>query len=167
MVSAASNTGPETRSQRRSVGCGREGAHGSVPRVAERGRDPVVTALAVAMALLAVSNLSKPVTQRLDPEHAGFVFLGTRLHGAANAVAGPLFGAVLAAYAWGAWTMRRWVLPLALAYAVWVPVNLLLFARREGSGGAGAAFLLAYAVVAVGVSSGGALWLHRERERLR
>jgi len=89
----------------------------------ERSRGPVLTTLAILMGLLALSNFSKPLGQAMQPESdAGFVFFGHRLHGAANAVAGPLFGVLLAAYAYGAWTRRSWVVPLAaLLFAVSLP----------------------------------------------
>ncbi len=130
-------------------------------------RDGWSTALAVAMGLLAISNFWKPFAQHLAPESpAGFVLFGCRLHGLANAVVGPLFGALLATYSYGVWTMRRWVVPIAIAYACYVPVNLVLFALRENGGEGGLAFLLGYTAVAIGVSAGGALHLSRIRDRL-
>jgi hypothetical protein len=132
-------------------------------------RDRMLTVLAVLMGLLAVSNLTKPVSQLLAPQtNAGFVFFGYRMHGLANAVLGPLFGVVLAAYSYGVWTMRRWVVPLAAAYAGYVIVNLVCFAMHPPAGDDTPALgLLAYALVAIGVSSGGAIYLHRRREALR
>jgi hypothetical protein len=136
---------------------------------AERPRDRWLTALAVLMALLAISNFTKPLSQAAAPQSdAGFVFFGHRLHGLANAILGPLFGVALATYAYGVWTMRRWVVPLAAAYAVYVIVNLIAFAIHPPAGdGAPAFWLLAYALVAIGVSSGGAMYLYRHREALR
>ncbi|MGH7804955.1 MAG: hypothetical protein ACREQJ_11455 [Candidatus Binatia bacterium] len=126
----------------------------------------VYRALAVAMGLMAISNFLKPITQGMDPAgNAGFVFFGTRLTGTANLVAGPVFGAFLAAYAFGAWTKRRWVVSIAIAYAAYVIVNLVLFMANPPPGGApGLVFGLVYATVAIGISSGGAwyLWQHRE-----
>jgi hypothetical protein len=126
----------------------------------------VYRALAVAMGLLAISNFLKPITQSADPAgNAGFVFFGTRLTGTANVIAGPVFGAILAAYAYGVWTRRRWVMPLAIAYAGYVVVNLVLFMSNPPPGGdPGLVFGLVYAAVAIGVSAGGAwyLWQHKE-----
>ncbi|MGH7857387.1 MAG: hypothetical protein ACREQY_08655, partial [Candidatus Binatia bacterium] len=66
-------------------------------------------ALAVAMGLLAVSNFSKAIVQPFDPPgNVGFVFFGTRLQGTPNLIVAPIFGLLLAAYAYGAWTGRRW-----------------------------------------------------------
>jgi hypothetical protein len=134
----------------------------------ETRRDPWLTALAVAMGLMAVSNLSKPVTQHLSPEStAGFVLFGTRLRGAANAIVGPLFGLALAAYAYGVWGRRRWVVPLAAAYALYVIVNLAFFMLSgPDAGKPPLAFMMVYAAVAIGVSSGGAWYLARQRHRL-
>jgi hypothetical protein len=131
-------------------------------------RDGLMTTLAILMALLALSNFSKPIAQAMDPGgNAGFVFFGHRLHGMANAVAGPLFGLILAAYAYGVWTRKRWVVPLAAAYAVYVIVNLVVFAIDPPPGPQSPLpFLILYALVAVGVSAGGALYLRRHRDRL-
>jgi len=134
-----------------------------------RSRDPALIVLGAVMGVLAASNFWKPISQRMAPEsNAGFVFFGTRLHGAANAVMGPLFGVILAAYAYGAWTRRRWVVALAVAYALYVIANLILFTLvtpadqmppRLG--------MIAYAAVAIAVSGGGALYLWSRRETLR
>ena len=132
-------------------------------------RHRVLTVLAALMALLAISNFAKPLSQAAAPQSdAGFVFFGYRLHGLANAILGPLFGLVLAAYAYGVWTMRRWVVPLAAAYAAYVIVNVISFALHPppGSDTPALAFL-AYGVVAIGVSSGAAVYLRRNREALR
>jgi len=134
----------------------------------EEARDRVLTALAVAMGLMAISNFFKPISQAFAPHsNAGFVFFGHRLHGLANAVIGPAFGLLLAAYAYGVWTRRRWVVPLAVAYAAYVVLNLVLFSLNPPPGSeAPVLFLLIYAVVAVGISSGGALVLYRNRRQL-
>jgi hypothetical protein len=133
-----------------------------------RSRDPLLIVLAVLMGLLALSNFAKPLGQTMQPESdAGFVFLGHRLHGLANAIMGPLFGLLLATYAYGVWTRRRWVVPLAIAYAGYVVLNLVLFARTAPEAQAtGTAFMVGYSLVAIGVSAGGALYLYRNRHRL-
>jgi hypothetical protein len=133
---------------------------------AARSRGKVLTTLAVLMGLLAISNFLKPIGQTMQPESsAGFVFFGQRLQGFANAVMGPLFGLLLLAYAYGVWNRRRWVVPLAVAYAAYVIVNLVLFKPPPGEE-AGLGFMIAYAAVAIGVSSGGAIYLLRHRDAL-
>jgi hypothetical protein len=142
-------------------------------------RDRIFTTLAVLMGLMAVMNSSKGVGQtfHLDssttfvflgqPFTTGFVFLGQRLHGPANALVAPLFGVLLAVYAYGVWTMRRWVLPIAGFYAAYVILNLALFTIREPAEKLPPLmFMLGYAFVAIGVSSGGAAYLLRNRHRL-
>jgi hypothetical protein len=135
----------------------------------EHSRGPVLTTLAVLMGLLALSNFSKPLGQAMQPESdAGFVFLGHRLHGAANAIMGPVFGVLLAAYAYGAWTRKSWVVPLAAAYAAYVVVNLVLFVMSAPPAqNQSLAFMAAYTAVAIGVSAGGAWYLYRNRHRLQ
>jgi hypothetical protein len=95
-------------------------------------RGSVLTIFAVLFAILALSNFLKPF--HLD-RNAGFVFFGMKTHGIANAILGPAFGALLVAYAIGIWRMRKWVLPIAYVYAVYVTLNLLLYTvRNAGSG---------------------------------
>lgn len=133
--------------------------------MADSSRGGVLTICAVLFALLAVSNFLKPL--HLDP-NAGFVFLGVKTHGIANAILGPAFGALLAAYAFGIWRMRRWALPIGFAYAAYVILNLSLYSIRN----AGSpempppVSMFGYIVVAVGVSAGSALLLYRRRDLL-
>jgi hypothetical protein len=133
-----------------------------------KARGGVLTTLAVLVGLLALSNFMKPISQAMAPDsNAGFVFFGHRLHGLTNAIVGPSFGLLLGAYAYGVWTMRSWVLPLAVAYALYVFANLLLFSLNPPPGSdAPMIGLVLYAVVAIGVSSGGAYYLYRNRGRL-
>lgn len=134
--------------------------------MADSQRGTWLTICAVCFALLAVSNILKPL--HLLGENTGFVFFGTRLSGAPNAIIGPLFGVFLLLYAAGVWTMRRYALPMAHAYATYVIINLVLWTLNDGSeGGAGAMlFGLVYAAVAVGVSLGAAVALTRRKAEL-
>jgi hypothetical protein len=128
-------------------------------------RGPVLTTFAVLFAVLAISNFLKPF--HLDP-NAGFVFFGMKTHGIANAILGPAFGALLVAYAIGIWRMRRWVLPIGYAYAVYVILNLLLYTVRNAGSGKqqSPVFMLVYMAVAIGVSAGSAVLLYRRRQEL-
>ena len=133
--------------------------------MAESSRGPMLTTFAVLFAILAVSNFLKPF--HLDP-NAGFVFFGVKTHGIANAILGPTFGVLLLAYAIGIWRMRRWVLPIAYAYAAYVVVNLLLYSIRNSglTGRPSPTFMIVYIAAAVGVSAGSAVLLHRRRHGL-
>jgi hypothetical protein len=132
-----------------------------------RDRGPALTTFAFLFALLAVSNFLKPL--QLGGAQTGFVFFGRRLAGTPNAIAGPLFGAFLLAYATGIWGMRRYALPLAYLYAAYVVVNLVCFnVRNVRPPGAGyLVFGIVYSVVAIGVSSGAAWLLARRKTALR
>jgi hypothetical protein len=129
-----------------------------------RGR--LLSIAAILFTILAVSNLFKPF--KLWGENTGFVLLGQRLDGAANAIVGPLFGLYLLVYAWGIWRQKWFALPMAYAYAVYVIVNLVLFISSQlASSGEGNLFFgLVYTVVAIGVSSGTALLLTKHRATL-
>jgi hypothetical protein len=132
---------------------------------AERG--PFLTVAAILFGILAISNLSKPL--EIGPT-TGFVFLGQRLSGTPNLIAGPIFGVILATYAYGVWTMRRWAIPLGGLYALYVILNLTLFPFRTppppGAGVGWQLFGLVYSAVAIGIS-GGAWWtLSKRRDEL-
>lgn len=129
--------------------------------MAESARGRALTICAILFGILALSNFAKPL--QLGGEHTGFVLLGKRLTGTPNTIAGPLFGLLLAVYAAGIWRMRRWAVPMGVAYAVYVILNLLLFSvRMPRSEAGGPLFVLVYATLAIGVSSG-AVWLLRRR----
>ena len=127
-------------------------------------RGPLLTVLALLFALLAVSDLTKPLQASFGAGlRPGFVLFGHRLSGTANAVVGPLFGLYLLVYAAGIWRMRRWALPVGTVYAVYVIVNLTLFLLRDPEPmREGVLFGVIYALVALGVSWG-AVWLLSQR----
>jgi uncharacterized membrane protein (DUF2068 family) len=129
----------------------------------ETHRGPILTTFAVLFTLLALSNISKP----LSGGRAGFVFFGTKTAGIANAILGPAFGIFLLIYAAGIWRQKRWAVPMAWVYAAYVPVNLTLFTIKTHERWQSPAFGLAYVAVALGVSWGSAILLTRRRARLR
>lgn len=134
----------------------------------ERKRDPFLTAMAILFGVLAVSNFTKAFQFSSDPTHLGIVIFGVRFESfASNLILGPLTGLVLAAYAYGLWTRRRWVLPLSIFYAFYVPVNLVLFWHRDvGPELPPVVGLLGYLAVALGGSIGTALYLTAHRREL-
>jgi hypothetical protein len=127
-------------------------------------RGTALSACAVLFGLLAVSNFSKPL--QLGGSQTGFVLLGHRLSGAANAIAGPLFGLYLLIYAVGIWRLRRWALPMAWAYAGYVVANLVLFSLNNPQPRGGVMFVVVYAAIAIGVSTGAGYLLSQRRETL-
>jgi hypothetical protein len=137
--------------------------------MAEANRGRVLTVFAVLFGVLALSNLLKPL--QIGGDQTGFVLLGQRLTGVANAIAGPLFGLYLLVYALGVWRMQRYALPMAYAYAAYVILNLILFnffgPKPPGAGIGYAIFGIVYATVAIGVSSGAAYLLSQRKAALR
>ena len=129
----------------------------------EARRGPVLTTFAVLFAILALSIISKP----LSGGRAGFVFLGTKTAGLANAILGPAFGVFLLIYAAGIWRRKRWAVPMSWAYAAYVPINLTLFTIKTPERWQSPIFGLVYVAVALGVSWGSAILLTRRRARLR
>ena len=118
--------------------------------------------------MLAVSNATKALQYLLDPAHLGVVIFGVRFESvAANLVLGPLLGAVLAAYAYGLWTLRPWVAPLSVVYAFYVPLNLVLFwYRHVGADIPPLPGILAYLAIAFTGSIGTALYLAHHPDKL-
>jgi hypothetical protein len=133
----------------------------------DRKRGTTLTLFAIAFALLAVSNFLKPL--QLGGDRTGFVFFGIRLAGMANTLMGPLFGVLLAVYAYGVWNMRRFALPISHAYATYVIVNLIVYSLREPPADAPGGILggVLYVTIAVGVSLGAALILTKRKGELR
>ena len=130
-----------------------------------KNRGALLTVFAIGLALMAVSNLSKPF--KMSP-NVGFVFFGYKLSGMANAIVAPLFGILLAVLAYGIWTMRRFALPIAHLYATYVIINLLMFSLRSYGTPEmpPLGFWSIYIAVAVGVSLGAAVILTRRKAEL-
>ncbi len=120
----------------------------------------ILRVLAVIFGLLALSNITKGL--ELAGDH-GFVFLGRRLSGNPNIIAGLAFGSYLAVYAEALWRRRAYALPMAIAYAGYVCVNMALFTMRSPELAADSAlFGNAYIVVAAGTSLGAVAAVARE-----
>lgn len=127
------------------------------------GRIPL-RAMALLFALMAVSNALKPFVYASD---VGFVFFGRRLEGTANTLVALCFSGFLATYAASLWAERRYALVLAALYAVYVPVNIVMWnAGNPDPDDMPMLMALPYLAAAIGVSSGAALLLWRQRNRL-
>jgi hypothetical protein len=79
-----------------------------------KSRGVTLTIFALLFLLMAISNFGKPFSHQGG---VGFVFLGTRLSGVSNMVIAPIFGIILAVYAYGILAMRKYALPLGIFYA--------------------------------------------------
>ena len=134
----------------------------------ERNRGAFLTVMAVLFAILAFSNFTKAVQHLRDPSHLGIVIFGVRFESVlSNLILGPLMGLVLAAYSHGLWKLKPWVAPLSVAYAFYVPVNLVLFwYRQTGPDIPPLRFMLIYLAVSLTGSIGTALYLAYHRDKL-
>jgi hypothetical protein len=134
--------------------------------MAETNQSRTLKVFAVLFALLAVSNLLKPL--QIGGEQTGFVFFGQRLSGTANMIAGPLFGLYLLLYAFGIWRTKRFALAMGHAYATYVVLNLIMFtAKNTPPPGIGyMIFGIVYSLIAVGVSVGAAYLLTKYKTEL-
>ena len=133
-----------------------------------RQRGAFLTIVAILFAVLAVSNTTKASQFLMNPTHLGIVIFGVRFESVlANVLLGPVLGAVLAAYAYGLWTLKPWVAPLSIVYAFYVPLNLVLFwYRNVGPEIPPLRFILGYLAIAFTGSIGTALYLAYHREKL-
>jgi hypothetical protein len=130
------------------------------------GRGLFLTIMAVLLAILAVSDFTKTLQQMSNPG-LGIVVLGHRFtRFGANFFIGSMFGLMLAAYAYGIWNMKRWVLPIAVFYAFYVPVNLVLFWSLHDNPHPGAKFIVVYLAFALTGSIGTALCLAYRHDQL-
>ena len=124
-----------------------------------------LTLFAIAFGLLAIADLTKPLSKTPG---VGLVFFGAKLTGTADLIIAPLFGAFLAIYAIGIWRMKRYALPMSHAYATYVFLNLLLFDMKhhDYKDAEGLLLMVGYAAVALGVSIASAILLTRRRDEL-
>ena len=121
--------------------------------------------LAICFWLLAISNFAKPLQLT---EHSGFVLFGTRLAGGDGVLWSLVFGVYLAVYGLGLWYMKRLVIGMAHAYALYVVVNLFLYwSHNPPPSGADVVLAVIYSLIAVGVSLGSAVLLTMHRRELR
>ncbi len=126
-----------------------------------------LTALAILFAILAVSDILKPLL--LEGPTTGLVFFGKRLSGTPNAILGPILGIILLSYAAGIWRMRRYAMYLGYAYAIYVTLNLALFSARNPPPALQSEMIFdtVYVIFAFAFSWGTAILLHRHKVDLR
>lgn len=131
----------------------------------EKSRGVALTIFAVLFLLLAISNFLKPV---LENAQTGFVFFGTRTSGTANLILGPLFGVILLVYAGGIWWLKKYAMPLAWLYAVYVIINMALFSRNAPPprNGREIAVALGSVVIGIAIPLAAAIILTRRRPEL-
>ncbi len=131
--------------------------------MANSRRGTALTVLAILFAILAVSDILKPL--HLEGPTTGLVFFGKRLSGAPDAILGPILGIILLIYAAGIWRMSHYALYLGYAYAIYVTINLILFSARNPppASRGDMIFGIVYIVFALALSWGTAVLLSRRQ----
>ena len=134
--------------------------------MANSKRSTALTVIAILFAILAVSDILKPL--HLEGPTTGLVFFGKRLSGTPNAFLGPVLGILLLTYAAGIWRMRRYAMSLGYAYAIYVTINLILFSARNPppASHGDVIFGIVYIAFALAFSWGTAILLSRHKEDL-
>ncbi len=126
-----------------------------------------LSVMAVLFLVLAISDFTKVLQHAGNPAVGGLVILGHKFRRPiANLTLGPLFGVFLLTYAYGLWNMKRWIIPLSVFYAFYVPVNLVLFWSLHQLSPPTVRFIVFYLFVALTGSIGTALYLAFHREQL-
>jgi hypothetical protein len=134
---------------------------------ASKPRGIFLTVMAVLLVVLAISDFTKVLQHAGNPAVGGIVILGHKFtRKLATMTLGPLFGVFLLTYAYGIWKMARWVVPLSVVYAFYVPVNLVLFWSLHQLPPPTVRFIMFYLFVALTGSIGTALYVAYHREAL-
>jgi hypothetical protein len=130
-------------------------------------RGTFLTVMTVLFVLLAISDFAKPLPSGRDASGGGIVEFGHRFHGVEpNLILGTLFGILFLVYAYGLWNMRSWVLPIAIAYAFYVPYNVVLFNYfKEPGPRFSIVFTVVWLAIALTGSIGTAIYLAYNRDR--
>jgi hypothetical protein len=114
---------------------------------------------AVLFAVRGVTNVFKPFGAG-----SGMVFFGQFLP--ISSPLGPIVGLYLIALGWAVWTRASFALPMALAYAVFATINVLLFYVFQGlPQDFNLLGYLAFAAVAMGVPWATVVLLRRQPAR--
>jgi hypothetical protein len=128
--------------------------------MANKSRGATLTIFALLFAFVAITDFLKPF--HLFPND-GFVFLGTKLTGAANAVVAPLAGIIILLCAYGIFTMRKFALPIAYIFVLSVMLNMVLYTIKNH---ATRPLPIANVIVGLGVPLALGIILHRRRADL-
>jgi hypothetical protein len=127
-----------------------------------------LTVMAILFVVLAISDFTKALQHANNPAVGGLVILGHKFTTtSANLVLGPLFGLFLLLYVYGLWNMSRWVIPISVCYAFYVPLNMVLFWSLHKLDPPTVRFIVFYLFVSLTGSIGTALYLAFHKDQLR
>ncbi len=91
-------------------------------------RDWRFSTLAVLLSASAAWNFTMAIQNAFLPRTQGAMLFGICFHSIlVNAIVGPLLGSLQGAYAYGIWKRKRWLPKLAMGYALYMPINFLMF----------------------------------------
>ncbi|HVO24525.1 MAG TPA: hypothetical protein VMW56_12955 [Candidatus Margulisiibacteriota bacterium] len=117
---------------------------------------------AVLIAVRALTDVLKPLGAG-----SGFVFFGRFLTGMACYILAPVVGVLMLVYAYGLWQLRRFALPMGVAYGALVTINLAVFPILQGLPARFNVWAyVAFAVIGLAVSWGAVWLLLQRREQL-
>jgi hypothetical protein len=134
---------------------------------ASKRRGIFLTVMAVLFVVLAFSDFTKVLQHHNNPE-MGLVIFGHKFRGAfSNLILGPLFGLFLLTYTYGIWNLKRWVVPISVCYAFYVPVNMVLFWSLHKLDPPTVGFIVFYLFVSLTGSIGTALYLAFNTDKLQ
>jgi hypothetical protein len=129
-------------------------------------RGAFLTIMAILLVVLALSDFTKILQHHNNPD-MGLVILGHKFRGAfSNLTLGSLFGLFLLSYAYGLWNTKRWVIPLSVFYAFYVPVNMVMFWSLHQLPPPTVRFIVLYLFLSLTGSIGVALYLAFHRDQL-
>ena len=134
---------------------------------ASKQRGIFLSVMAILFVVLALSDFTKVLQHHNNPAVGGLVILGHKFtRGLANLTLGSLFGLFLLTYAYGLWNMKRWVIPISVFYAFYVPANMVLFWSLHQLDPPTVRFIVFYLFVSLTGSIGTALYLAFHRDQL-
>ena len=134
--------------------------------MANSGRGGFLTAMAILLVVLAITDILKPF--HLEGPTTGLVFFGRRQSGVPDAILGALLGIFLLIYGAGIWRMRRYGLYLGFAYAIYVTINIVLYTATNPmpTDRPDQIFGIVYSILAITFSWATAIVLNRHKADL-
>ena len=119
--------------------------------------------VAMVVGIRALMNLGKPL-------RAGhLVFFGKLLSGIPNLILAPALGIYMLVLVYGMWTLRRFALPMSVAYTVFVIFNIVLFPvfQTIPGGWSVGAYAVSFGFFGVAGAACGTWLLYAQRAQMR
>ncbi len=119
-------------------------------------------AIAVVIGLRALMNLGKPFGA------GSLVFFGKLLSGIPNLILAPSLGIYMLVLVYGMWRLRRFALPMSVAYTAFVVLNISLFPvfQTIPGGWSLGAYAFGFGLTGIAGAAAGTWLLYAQRARL-